>query len=655
LNFAARTADASIEILDRAAPRGVHHHFCRLAVITFPNTVVDCRTFWPPAIAEGESCDCTICLEAAEHNAGTHTLYQAVDEIRKTGGTICLGPGTFNLVQRPVDMDGAFSIRIRGQGAATVLIQPRGDAAFIYRRCQWCTLEYLTIHTIASAINAPAIRISNAVGTTFERLMIAPPEEGNGPLAGIWIEPGVLLLTKIRENFIRAQIGVAFAFKLPSSTSGTDDTPLYLGYFHVERNMLRCAQSGVRIGGAAYHFGDVVIARNSIELTTAAAITFTAVGQNEADVSENTVVFEKGDGLVCGGGPLRISSNEIVSREHTGDRGIRLVASALNAAQPSMLASGNRILGLLGHGISIETKITSARIERNILGNLLGNGIVMSDGGVAEYVAVLGNELIDIATATAANSRDRQIAAIHVAHAGQAIISDNMISGVGRDAALAAVIAGVRVDSSRDVRVSDNSVTNIAPRANFSNLAAGILVLGPLVTIEVEDNLIRRQVSFVDVDNSNWQAVRIGGRASEGATKRQFAGFGELAVMSRIHVINSFAAAAQRGSEEAGLVANALHGFGGSTVADVSVTGSCRFSDNHCTAGTRRIPIAVALTASSIIASSNRVECERETHGLELNVIGKNTFTVVGNITGGQIFVNGALLSGVWPPLNITP
>jgi hypothetical protein len=65
--------------------------------------------------------------------------------------------------------------------------------------------------------------------------------------------------------------------------------------------------------------------------------------------------------------------------------------------------------------------------------------------------------------------------------------------------------------------------------------------------------------------------------------------------------------------------------------------------------------MAVTLTATSIIAASNRVECERETHGMELNVTGKNTFTVVGNITGGPIFVNGSPLSGVWPPLNVTP
>ena len=46
--FAARTADASVEILENAPPRGIHRHYCRLAVVTFPGTVLECRTFWPP-------------------------------------------------------------------------------------------------------------------------------------------------------------------------------------------------------------------------------------------------------------------------------------------------------------------------------------------------------------------------------------------------------------------------------------------------------------------------------------------------------------------------------------------------------------------------------------------------------------------------------
>jgi hypothetical protein len=46
--FAARTADASVEKLVEAPPRGIHHHYCRLAIVTVSDTVADCRQLWPP-------------------------------------------------------------------------------------------------------------------------------------------------------------------------------------------------------------------------------------------------------------------------------------------------------------------------------------------------------------------------------------------------------------------------------------------------------------------------------------------------------------------------------------------------------------------------------------------------------------------------------
>jgi hypothetical protein len=46
--FAASVADASVEKLDKAVPRGIHRHYARLAVLTFPGTITDCRTLWPP-------------------------------------------------------------------------------------------------------------------------------------------------------------------------------------------------------------------------------------------------------------------------------------------------------------------------------------------------------------------------------------------------------------------------------------------------------------------------------------------------------------------------------------------------------------------------------------------------------------------------------
>src|SRR4051794_2859726 len=51
--FAARTADASVEILDRAPPRGIHHHYARLGIWDIAaGSVTDCRHPWPP-LTEG--------------------------------------------------------------------------------------------------------------------------------------------------------------------------------------------------------------------------------------------------------------------------------------------------------------------------------------------------------------------------------------------------------------------------------------------------------------------------------------------------------------------------------------------------------------------------------------------------------------------------
>ena len=46
--FAARTADADIERLDAAPPLGIHHHFCKLAIIEPDGAIDDCRPVFPP-------------------------------------------------------------------------------------------------------------------------------------------------------------------------------------------------------------------------------------------------------------------------------------------------------------------------------------------------------------------------------------------------------------------------------------------------------------------------------------------------------------------------------------------------------------------------------------------------------------------------------
>ena len=51
--FAVRTADASVEALDKAPPLGIHHHYCKLGVVyytgdQFDEDIFDCRPRFPP-------------------------------------------------------------------------------------------------------------------------------------------------------------------------------------------------------------------------------------------------------------------------------------------------------------------------------------------------------------------------------------------------------------------------------------------------------------------------------------------------------------------------------------------------------------------------------------------------------------------------------
>ena len=56
----------------------------------------------------------------------------------------------------------------------------------------------------------------------------------------------------------------------------------------------------------------------------------------------------------------------------------------------------------------------------------------------------------------------------------------------------------------------------------------------------------------------------------------------------------------------------------------------------------------------AIIASSNYVEGARDLPAMRLQLLPENgPFTVIGNITSGQILINGAPLPAPWAPLNV--
>lgn len=112
--MAARTATGTVDILAAAPPRGIHHHYTPLSVVTFaPLSAPDCRTKWPP----GSGSDCGCCCSYSVGTGGDYAKIQdAVNALPPTGGEICLLPGIFF---EEVVIQGKHDIVIKGCGAAT--------------------------------------------------------------------------------------------------------------------------------------------------------------------------------------------------------------------------------------------------------------------------------------------------------------------------------------------------------------------------------------------------------------------------------------------------------------------------------------------------------------------------------------------------------
>ena len=138
--FAARVADASVEVLTAEPPLAPHHHYARLAVINSgTGTVMDCRELWPPDAGDG-GCECDVCV----HPGGPVTIQQAVDQVRDTGGVVCLAVGIFRL-EEPVMITGAHSVRIHGKGWRTIVLTPGNLPAFVVEESIGVRIEDLSI------------------------------------------------------------------------------------------------------------------------------------------------------------------------------------------------------------------------------------------------------------------------------------------------------------------------------------------------------------------------------------------------------------------------------------------------------------------------------------------------------------------------------
>jgi hypothetical protein len=660
--FAARTADASVEKLVEAPPRGVHHHYCRLAVVTFPDPPTDCRHLWPPPFGEA-GCDCSVCVTADSHNSGTLTIQQAIDQVKDIGGTVCLGVGLYNLDEKPIVINGATSLRVRGHGVKTVLVYPGADSAISIQGSMGVTIEELALLTVARGDTiAPAIAMRNSASITLQRNAILRVGIFERAIATVGLG-GVLIGVLIRENLIFGAVGIGrFAVvagpglkRAAKAAAAASEIPLLTADLVILDNTLECARSGVSFDAVSIHGFQTRLTGNLILGCAQAAINMLGwvVPGSGLDVRENEI-HTSGAGIVIGTDDARIESNNIApAQAGDGTDGIVLALGFDKTGLDRCQILGNRIVAMQGNGIHIVNAIVrSAMIKNNFIQAIGGGGIVMDDGSNAGHLTIENNQLFDIAPLI--NDDKTPVVALRVVNTRRAEISANIITGVGLAATQNPARAAIQVANIESGRINDNEIADVGPAEDFLNDTIGVECLGTFSQLDLNDNVVRRNETPPDkLSTSRWFAVRVGTLPDHGLT----AGGAKLAFFAAGEMIYVFSGdklmALPRGKETIGLHGNFLEAYGAAPVIRVEASGALTLSTNRCVLNAAREAVAEA-QAGAIIVSGNYLEGAPRVPAMRLELLPENgPFTVLGNITSGEILINGVPLSAPWAPLNV--
>lgn len=652
--FAARTADASVETLQQAPPRAIHHHFCRLAVVTFPSTIDNCPDLWPPDFGGG-GCECSVCVTVDSHNNGTLTIQRAIDQVKASGGTVCLGIGTYNLGENPIEISGAHSLRIRGQGYATALFYVGSGSAVLIENSAGVTLEDVAIYTAASQdTGSPAVALRNSISVILQHNIVFRAAERGIAAIGLG---GMLVGTIVRENLILAPTGID---RLATSPKLDEAQPLLTAELFIEDNTLACMQRGINLGGLSVHVAQTRLAGNVILSCSEGAIAMTGwVMRGSALEVHGNQIYATGPGIIIGIDEARIDSNNISPLQAgKGGDGIVLTLGLDTTGINRCQLTGNRIHMMAGNGIHISGGIVnSAIIKNNFIEAVGGGGIVMNDASGGRQLVIENNQLINIARL--ANDPKTAVTGIRVVNTRLGEIVGNTINGVGTAAAQSPSRAGIQVINVDSARIEGNEVLFVGPLADFLQDTAAIDCAGTFARVDVINNTVRRSLTPpANLGTSRWYAVRIGSLPSYGF----FGVGGELWFMVSGNVVYQVSAdnvtEVPRGKEIVGVQGNLLEAYGSAPAVSVVAGGALTLSTNRCLLSTEGGQPVAQAQVGAVIANANYLEGTAKMVALTLQLPEAGPFTILGNITSGPIQITQGTappsdLQPPWAPLNV--
>jgi len=570
--FAARSTDASFDELVEAPPRGIHHHYARLAMVDLPNPAVDCRPKEPPP--SGDGCGCEVCLTPESHASGAFTIQDAVNSaIAGGGGTVVLCPGTYAITS-PILLNSAASVTLRGEGPGSTIV---ADGAAI--EISVGVEVTVTGLGIISGGTAPAILLRNCLGCVVDDItLLAPAAAGATNRVGIGLA-GIQIQTMVRRCGVTSSIGVGIVVE--------DNVGLATAGLRITDNLLNCTQTGIDLSGVSLHFGELRIAANQIYGTSDAGIAATGLmirGPVPVDgvltVAGNDIKVSGGEGIVTGGHAV-IVDNEVVAAIDfvTGD-GIVVANEPPLEIPGHVQVIGNRVTGVSSVGIAVECPVRSLLVKQNVVERAAA-GVVLRGPGPKENVSIDNNHLVNLTALTVEGASNgtqpiRRVVAspssvsvrmataetsvpasasasraaptspsveaagafsvphfsaagfatrpaavgalavtqslgIGVAGVGNAHIVGNIIDGVGADNTDTGVRIGIAVALPDDVRITGNRVARVGhPQQPQGSVGLGISVIGATRSVSLADNSVQSGQTNSPETRDGWYAILIG-------------------------------------------------------------------------------------------------------------------------------------------------
>lgn len=634
--FAARSTDASVEELVEAPPLGIHHHYTRLAVVNLPDNESDCRALWPPLITEGDDCACTVCVTAEGHNSGSATIQQAIDAIKDNGGTICLGVGSYN-VQQTLNVIDAGSLRIKGQGWATILVgsEPRGILSF--ESCTGVAIENLTIiGSAGSSGETSAVRVHNVVDWQADHVNVLSLSVNDSTSIGFGFS-GFAMGVKIEECAIIAERGI-------SRTSRGEANYLLTAEFRVFRNLFFCSQRAVNLDQTCLHYAIVGITDNLMLTGSQAAIVLTGAALDQSVMFiANNLIFTQGDGIQAGVDQLTVQNNTINGGTSSGD-GIVLLEGLDPSAISNIQITGNRLQALDGNAISITHQIENVTIESNQIRQIGLGVLIMSGRGAAAHMNFSSNQCHRVGIlAGTANVEDSGYAALQIIRVLQADVRDNVISSVAISSITSQIIDGLRTAAIGQMRIAGNRFVDIGPDRITAPVSA-IRALPPFDLVAIDNNNIDR----IGLNSSGspvaieWRAVAIMRDAQRAVRYREPAYYVSGEEAAYLMTSNSLSAIPIRNSK---VFIRGNHMRAEMTNVELNLCGfidSILFAENHCEVNEHggKAPALGNINSRTINVANNRLIAQGDLETLHLHPQGKQAI-VMGNTSTGSIKVLG--------------